>query len=281
MLPYLSIGPLLVRTPGLAVLLGLWTSISLAEKEASRLKLNGAAIYNLVFYAVVFGLLGARLAYAVRYLSIYLSDPLSLLALNTNTLAVFEGLLAGLLTGGIYGRRKGLPLRPTLDALAPGLAAFMIALGLAHLLGGDAYGSPARLPWSVYLWSEYRHPTQIFEILAATAIFLYIRRRPLEQEGAGLDFLLTASLLAMARIAIEAFRGDSLVWQGGWRAAQLVGLLVVGFSLIIMERWRRDRSPIESQPLAGGNPLPEEPAEKMRLPGWPGELISDTDIKKE
>src|SRR4030067_240163 len=61
------------------------------------------------------------------------------------------------------GPRQRLPLRPTLDALAPGLAAFLVALGVAHFLSGDAFGAPAYrpddqvpLPWAIHLWGEYR-----------------------------------------------------------------------------------------------------------------------------
>jgi len=65
----------------------------------------------------------------------------------------------------------GLPLWPALDALTPGLAAVMIAIGLAHIASGDAFGSPADLPWAIQLWGARRHPTQIYETLAAALIF--------------------------------------------------------------------------------------------------------------
>jgi hypothetical protein len=45
-----------------------------------------------------------------------------------------------------------------LDALTPGLAVMMIALGLANLASGNAYGEPAQVPWSIFLWGEWQQP---------------------------------------------------------------------------------------------------------------------------
>jgi len=224
MLPYLRLGPFLLQLPGLALLIGVWIGLSLAEKEAKRINLRSDNIYNLVFYGLVSGLVGARLAYAARYASVYLENPLSLFALNANTLSIWEGLLVGLLVSTIYAQRKGMPLKLTLDALAPGLAVFMVFFGIGHLLSGDAFGAPTRLPWSVYLWNEYRHPSQVYEILAALGVFYLLWKQPPGERGSGSNFLWLIALSAAARLFLEAFRGDSLLWLGGLRAAQVISL---------------------------------------------------------
>jgi phosphatidylglycerol:prolipoprotein diacylglycerol transferase len=245
MLPYLRLGPFLLQTTGLALLLGIWVGSWLAEKEAARLKIQPDLVYNLIFFGLVGGLIGARLAYAATYLNAYLANPLSLFAINTNTLSPFEGLLIGLLVAFVYGQRKGLQLRPMLDALAPGIGVFMIFLGIAHLLNGDAYGAPTKLPWGIFLWSDYRQPTQIYEMLLAAGVLLVILNHPLEKMGSGLNFLLTLFLSAAARIFLEAFRGDSLIWPGGFRAAQVISLIVLAGSLILIRVW--SQSPAKAQ----------------------------------
>jgi phosphatidylglycerol:prolipoprotein diacylglycerol transferase len=237
MYPYLRLGPFLLQLPLLALLMGVWIGSSLAEKEAARLKLPSGVVSNLIFVGFIAGIVGARLAYAARYLQVYLGNPLSLLSLNVNTLAGTDGLLIGVVVAAFYGLRKKLPLRPTLDALAPGLAAFMVALGVAHLLGGDAFGAPADLPWSIYLWGEVRHPSQVYETLVALGIFFTIYKKPFGQVGDGINFLLFIALSSAARLFLEAFRGDSLIWLGGFRAAQVVSLIVLLGSLYMMRKW--------------------------------------------
>lgn len=247
MLPYLRLGPFLIQTTGLALLLGIWTGSWLAEKEAARLKIKPDLVANLIFFGLVGGLVGARLAYAFTYLNAYLVNPLSLFAINTNTLSPVEGLLIGLLVALVYGQRKGLQLRPVLDVLAPGLAVFMIFLGMAHLLNGDAYGAPTKLPWGIFLWSEFRHPAQIYEMLLAAGVALVVLKHPLEQKGIGLNFLLMVFLSAAARVFLEAFRGDSVIWPGGFREAQVVGLVILAGSLILMRAWAHSKTNAREQ----------------------------------
>ena len=237
MFPYLRAGPLLIQMPLLALILGLWGSISLLEHESRRLQLNPSKVANLTLYSIIAGILGARLGYALQFPALYTSRPLSLLALTPSTLLPSMGILVGTITFWIFIDRQNLPLRPTLEALAPGLALFMMFIALAHILSGDAYGAPTRLPWSIRLWNEYRHPSQLYEFLIALMIFLVIRRRFMKPEGAGLSFWLTVVLTAGSRVILEAFRGDSIFLPGGFRAAQVVAFVVMAVGFYWIRLW--------------------------------------------
>ena len=239
MFPLLRIGPFLVQMPGLAVLARLWVATTLTEKEALHLKLNSTAILNIILYGLIGGLIGARLIYAVQHLNIYLASPLTVFSLNTSLLNPLGGLISGLIIASLFGRRQKLPLRPTLDALTPGLAVFMIAVGVAHILSGNAYGSPSHLPWAIRLWGTYRHPTQIYETVAALIIFILWKMISTESQGSGINFLQVAALSAGARIFLEAFHGDSLIWPGGFRAAQVIGLMILAVAMYLAKQWRR------------------------------------------
>ena len=243
MLPYLSLGHFVLQTSGLSVLLGVWVGFWLSEKKAARLNINPDLISSLIFVGLIGGLLGARLVYAASFLNAYLASPLSLFSLNLSTLSPPGGLFCGVLTALIYGQRKRLPLRLTLDILTPGLAAFMIFGGLSHFLSGDAYGAPSRLPWAIELWNDYRHPSQLYEMLLAAGVLFIVLKYPLEKHGRGLTFLQWAALSAAATVFLEAFRGDSVIWPGGFRSAQVIGLAVLLGSLLWMRAW--------AQPAAG------------------------------
>jgi phosphatidylglycerol---prolipoprotein diacylglyceryl transferase len=249
MLPYLHLGPLLLQTPGLALLLGIWAGSWLAEKEAVKLNIKSDLINNILFIGLACGLVGARLTYAITYLDAYLASPLSLFEFNTNSLSPVGGLMIGLLAAFIYMQRKGLKLRPILDALAPGLAVFMVFLGLAHLAGGDAYGSPTHLPWGIFLAGEYRHPTQIYETLLAAGVLIISFIFPTEKRGTGLNFLTVLFFSTAARIFVEAFRGDSVIMSGGFREAQVIGLLVLVVLIIVMREWGQPAKNAQKQDL--------------------------------
>jgi len=245
MFPVLQIGSLALPVPGLALLLGVWIGLWLAakRKEAARLKLNPEAVYNLAFIGLAAGLIGARLAYVARYLNAYASDPLSVFSLNPASLAPAEGALIGVVAAVIYGARRQLPLRLTLDVLAPTAAVMGVAVAVAHMASGDAFGAAARLPWSVYLWDEYRHPSQVYELIAALGVLGIGWRARTRGPFAGFNFLLVVALSAAAHIFLEAFRGDSVVMVGGLRAAQVWGLVVLAACLGTMRYWGREVAP--------------------------------------
>ncbi len=211
MFPILQLGPLALYVPALALLAGVWVGAWLVEKEAIRLGLHGETISTLVFIG---------------------------LALTPGA-----GLLIGIAAAGLYGLRRMLPPRTTLDALAPGLATMLVAIGCAHLASGDGFGEPAQLPWSIFLWDADRHPSQVYEIVGALIVlgaWWRLRgRRPFD----GFGFLLVVALSAAARLFLEAFRGDSALIAGGLRAAQVGALLILALCLIGMDIWGRAPRP--------------------------------------
>lgn len=234
MLPILQVGPFAIQLPGLILLAGVWVAVSLTDREAPRYSLKASILSNMILIGLAVGILSARLWYAIRFFEVYLDNPLSMLSLNPTTLAPAEGALTGLATAAYYGYRKGLPLWPTLDALSPGLAAFAIAVGFAHLASGDAFGSATDLPWAIELWGTRRHPAQIYEVLVAAVIFWGIREIRGKTPVPGFLFLTWVALTALCRLILEAFRGDSVVVLESLRGAQLASLSILVAALVGM-----------------------------------------------
>ena len=237
MFPYLRLGPFLLQMPLLALFIGMWIGITFVEKESVRQGLHKEHINNLVTYGLFGGIIFARLGYAAQYASVYLSNPLSLLSLNTSTFLPSVGLVFGTLIAIGYGYRQKLPFRKTLDVLAPGLAFFMIMLGVSHLLSGNAYGSTTKVPWSIYLWSDYRQPTQLYEVFLALVIFTIVLTRMIPTIKPGLQFIQFVALSATARLFIEGFRGDSVIVMDGYRVAQVVSLFILIVCILLFRNW--------------------------------------------
>ncbi len=265
MLPYIHIGPVMLQLPGLALLLGLWLGLEVASRQALRLRLSGETISNLVLLGLLGGVVGARLGYAARYPEAFVKAPLSLLALNPQTLDAATGLVVGLAVAWLYAQRKHLPFRPTLDALAPGLAVMALFVGVAHVLSGDAYGMPTSLPWGVTLWGARRHPTQVYEVLLSAGVLVAIWRLSRQSRGDGTLFLATAGLLAAVRMFVEAFRGDSVTIWGGVRVAEVVAWLVLLAALWLYPRWRASYSQEALQ--EGHASQPRQPARRRGRSG--------------
>ena len=76
MLPTLTVGPFAIPVAPMTILISLWVGLTLAERNAPRYGVNANHLYNLVFIALVAGVVGARLVYVVRYPGIFASSPI-------------------------------------------------------------------------------------------------------------------------------------------------------------------------------------------------------------
>ncbi len=233
MLPTFQIGPVSIQTPGIVIILSLWIGLSLAERLAPKRHLNPNTLYNLVFITLISGIIGARLVYAVRYLTAFTSHPISIISLNPGLLDLWGGFSFGFVAALIYAQRARLSLWPTLDALTPVFAVLMVGSGFAHLASGDAYGAPTHLPWGIELWGMIRHPTQVYEIVTALtiAIGVWPGSRLMSGKPAGIIFLSFVALNAGSRLFLEAYRGDSQVFANTIRIPQVIAWLVLAVSL--------------------------------------------------
>jgi phosphatidylglycerol:prolipoprotein diacylglycerol transferase len=103
------------------------------------------------------------------------------------------------------------------------------------------------LPWAIDLWGAARHPSQVYALLLALAVFIAVRRFALGPTFPGFLFLAWLAMAAASRLFLEAFRGDSVIVLGSLRAAQLISLMLLGGALIGLH-WRA------RQALAAGRP---------------------------
>jgi phosphatidylglycerol---prolipoprotein diacylglyceryl transferase len=234
MLPIVQLGPLAIPVPGLVLLGGFWLGLTLAERNASRRGLNPNHLSSLVLVMLISGAIGGRLAYAIRYWEIFSSNLTGLLSRDFGIFDISGGLACALIAGGIYGQRKKMPFLPTLDGITPLLAVMGVSTALAHLASGSAFGAPTELPWSIDLWGAARHPSQVYELLAAVAILAmtWPGRGLVRSRKAGLLFLSFVAMTAGARLFLEAFRGDSQLIIYGFRSAQLIAWLVLAACLV-------------------------------------------------
>jgi phosphatidylglycerol---prolipoprotein diacylglyceryl transferase len=262
MLPVINIGPLALPAPEFILLLGFWIGLEFSEKQSPRYRVTPSQIYSLVLIALVAGLVGARLVYAARNLAAFLANPLNLLALRPEMLDGLGGLVFALGGAAIYLRIRHMPLWGTLDALTTFLAVLAVTLGLSHFASGDAFGAPSKVPWAIELWGEHRHPSQVYETLAALMIAIatwpggWISRRSEYPVGGesdavrqairpGLRFWVFLALSAAARLFLETFRGDSTLLLGMFRQAQVIAWLVLAVSL--WQIGRRLRAPAQAE----------------------------------
>ncbi len=230
-----------------------WLGIALAEKRARASATSEKALDGLIAWFSVAFLLGGRLLFLLSHMQAFVSSPLSIFSLNVGLFDPWGGLACAAIVLAILLQRKNPPAWQTLDLLTPFFACIAIGLGLSHLASGAAFGRETNLPWAINLWGASRHPTQIYETIAASLALgiIWLRRadpRP------GTTFFLWVALEAASRVAIEGFRGDSTLVFGGLRLAQIIAWVVLAVALIALELLQQPSATQEAPP-----PLPVEP----------------------
>lgn len=247
MLPILNIGPLAIQTPGLLLLAGIWLGFSLMEKYYSRFEVQPAVVNNLVMYGLIGTVIGGRISYVAEHFSAFTKAPASLISLNPALWDPAGGILIGLVVSTMYGIRRKVQFWRLLDALTPGIAVVMVTIPLMDLASGNAYGEPARLPWSIHLWGAWRHPTQIYTALGSLLVLLLFLLLLKEKSSQGsryrsgtlfLKFIVWSSTV---QILAGAFRGDGQLIASLVRSNQVVAWLILAVSLALLGR-RNEKS---------------------------------------
>ncbi len=246
-----------------------WLGIALAEKRARQHAANEKALDGLIAWISIAFVLGGRLLFLLSHMQAFLSSLLSLFSLNVGLFDQWGGLACAAIVLAILLQRKHLPAWQTLDLLTPFFACIAIGVGLSHLASGAAFGRETSVPWAINLWGALRHPTEIYETLAATLALAIIWFR---HSGArpGTTFLLWVALEAASRVLIEGFRGDSTLIFGGLRVAQIIAWVILAAALIGLELLPRPAI-LQQAPALPVEPdaapmSPPEPKQKRTAP---------------
>lgn len=234
MFPVIRIGPAAIQSSALALIVALWLSAYAAERECKRRGLSGEDAWNVIALAVAVTVLVARLAYVVQNFSAYANDVLQIFAPTPGTLSLGFGATFGLVAAIAYMQRRKIPVARFLDALAPGALIALAIVAFGQFLSGDAYGAPTNLPWAISLWGESRHPVQLYDAFAALIGFMVVRRVRAQLSRDGLVALSAMVWYSAVRLFVDAFRSDTMLLPGGYRATQVIALFVLLIALRIM-----------------------------------------------
>jgi len=232
----------------LSFLLGLW----LSTREAKRNGLDPDLVQDFALYALLGGIIGARLYFVVFSNPAYfLQKPWEIVAVWHGGISIVGALLGGFLTALWYCRKKQLPFWRFADTLAPGVALGQAAGVIACLLNGDSYGKRADVAWAI-TYTDPRsmaplnvplHPVEIYEMAAYLLVFLLVWQTRGKTKTPGFAFLTYLAGYGAARFAVEFFRGNPAIFAWGIPAAQVFGVALVlaaiaGFYLLGEERGR-------------------------------------------
>lgn len=201
-------------------------------------------VLDLVMLCVIFGIIGARIAYVFTYdWAAFLSHPAILFSLQDGGIrgmAWYGGLVGGLIPFTIYLHRKKLSFWVVADMFAPYLALGYALVRIGCFLNGCCYGNITESACGVVfpaVDAYHRHPTQLYSSALNVLLFVFLIRFYPRRRFPGQVFLLYIIGYAIYRFIVEFFRASE-IFIGVLSIGQVytLGLLALG---LLAYYWRK------------------------------------------
>jgi len=258
-------GPITIYSYGVllasAYLLGLW----MAVRRANAAGINGNRIMDLLIWVIIAALVGAKALLFVVDFKHFTNNWQDFTTLLRSGGVFYGGLIAAIVVCIWQLRKHRLPLWPSADLFAPGIALGYMVGRLGCLMAGCCYGKPTSVAWAVTFTGPAAnlnvgtplnvplHPTQLYESAAGLVIFIALlvleKRRG---HFAGRTFWSFAFLYAVLRFVIEFYRGDDrgLVFNY-LSTSQFISVVLAPLSLFMLWYLSRPTRTVEAEPSRG------------------------------
>jgi len=239
-----SIGGISIKWYSVLILIGVIFGYYLLQKEAKKHNYPKDFIFNLFFWAIIAGFVGARLYYVIFNWTLYRADPLSIFKIWEGGLAIHGGLIFGFIAIALYCKKYNVRTFKITD-----MATISVLLAQAigrwgNFFNGEAHGIettletlqgyhiPEVIIQGMYINGHYYHPTFLYEslwcLIGVIILWLVKHYKYLKVGQLTCIYLMWYSF---GRFFIESLRTDSLM-LGGFRIAQIVSVILFVIALL-------------------------------------------------
>ena len=232
---------------GVLIALGFLLAILFCGTKSAKFGIKADDFYDLMLWLIPLSIVGARLYFVLFRLRDYLADPISILYVHEGGLAIYGGVIAGVLCVVGVCRHKEIPIPAMLDLAILGLLIGQIVGRWGNFMNREAFGAETAIFCRMGLTAPdgttiYVHPTFLYESLwnLACFVFLLCFVRAGKRRYDGQCALIYFFWYGLGRAWIEGLRTDSLYIGGsGIRVSQLLSLilaLTAGTILLLQSR---------------------------------------------
>ncbi len=238
---------------GVVIALGMLMAIAYCAYRCNQNKISIDDLTDIAIFAILFGVIGARLYY-VAFSPSQFKTIWDVLDIRSGGLAIYGGVIAGALTVFVMCRYiKKINWRTLFDCAAPGVMLAQAMGRWGNFFNGEAFGglvgegSPLYFLRMGLISSNtisdfgtsamcYVHPTFLYESLWNVLGFILINVFHKTKKFEGQIALYYFAWYGFGRMFIEGLRTDSLyIGDTGIRVSQLLGFLLfaVATALIV------------------------------------------------
>lgn len=253
---YIELGPVRVHFYALIILVGIILALWVGSRRFKARGAAGGEILDVSLWAVPIGIIGARAFHVLTHWDDYIGpgkDITAVFRIWEGGIAIYGGLIAGVLGAWLGCRITGVKFLSYADAIAPGV---LLAQGIGRIgnyFNSELFGTPTDLPWGLQIDKTNPaypiglpegvtfHPTFAYELLLDVAGFVLLllidKRFKLRWGRMFGAYLVTYSI---GRYFIEGMRIDPSDVYFGLRTNQWAAVagIVIGILLIVVQNRR-------------------------------------------
>jgi phosphatidylglycerol---prolipoprotein diacylglyceryl transferase len=248
---------------GILIMLGVVAAAFLGQAEAKRRGINPDYIWDLLFWVVLAGIVGARLWHIFTpppsmveqgiTTAWYFAHPLDMINIRNGGLGIPGAIIGGALALWLYCRGKKLSFLTLVDTVIPGVALAQAIGRWGNFFNQELYGGPTNLPWKIFIDPAHRiqgyqndayyHPLFLYESLwnmINMAILLWLGRRFEKWLKAGDLFYIYMIMYSIGRFSLEFLRLDASQVAGiNFNQTFVIVVALVAGALLFFNHRRR------------------------------------------
>ncbi len=241
----INLGFISIKWYSVLILIGVIIAMFIIIREAKRYDYSPEFVFNLLFWTIIVGIIGARLYYVVFNYEMY-NNFFDIFKIWEGGLAIHGGIIFGTITAILYCKRYKVRTIRMVDFIVPGMLIAQAIGRWGNFFNQEAHGSATTLEHlqslhipnfvinGMSIDGIYYHPTFLYESLACFIgfiIILIIRRFRFIKVSQPTAFYLI--WYGVIRFFIESLRTDSLM-LGGFKAAQIVSIIMIIIGIILL-----------------------------------------------
>ena len=221
----------------ICIVLGILTAVILAKRSEDKYYIKFDCFLEIMLFALIFGIIGARLYYVLFNLEYYLANPSEILNIRDGGLALYGGFIVGFFVIIKFCKRYRVYRLDFFDYIVP-FVAFAQSIGRwGNFFNIEAYGYETTSLFRMRISTESGfmdvHPVFLYESIATMLIFVILRFLQPKRKFEGQIFYTYLLLYSGVRMFLEGMRTDSLM-LGGFRISQVLSIIVFFYATFIL-----------------------------------------------
>lgn len=205
------------------------------------------SIFDIAFWGLIFGIIGARIYYCIFDANILKSNFLNIFKLWEGGLAIYGGLIGALISTAVYCKKHSLPLLKVLDVACPGLFIGQCAGRWGNFVNAEVYGKETDSLLRMTINSGNGvHPLFLYESIWNLLGFILLVIFRDKKKADGQVFFFYTLWYGAGRLVLEGMRQpEYILWliEGKLGISQLVAAIcVIGSIFAIIYLLKRNVS---------------------------------------